>query len=293
MSFFRRIQVFRTVMMSATLADAASRLFLTQPAVTKQLRSLEAHLGVRLFERSGHRLQPNRMAQALFRESESAVAEMEKLEGFALSLQRERERPLRIVVMPMIARLWLPERVSQLFQQMPETRFEVRVALSEKIIGLLDDDLADIGIGLIGRRISTKNAQLLLSTDAVAILPMGHHLSGAESISALDLADEKLILLDLASQARKEMLSAFASAGLTPNIQAEVELEETAVALVEAGQGVSVIDSYTAEQRRRSGAKIEIVMFEPRLAMQIGLMHNNSAVQSEEASRALRILAGE
>ena len=78
---------------------------------------------------------------------------------------------------------------------------------------------------------------------------------------------------------------------MTPNVQAEVELEETAVALVETGQGVSVIDSFSAEQRRRQGAKIEIVKFEPRLNMQIGLMRGQSTDQGEEVALAFQILA--
>jgi len=289
-SFYRQIQVFRTVMTSTSLAEAASRLFLTQPAVTKQIKGLEARLGIELFSREGHRLQPNDLAQALFEDSSVAVAAMQNLERDALRLREAKSQPIRIVAMPMVARLWLPQRVGQLFELAPGAEFKIRVARSERIVEMLANGLAEIGIGMLNKWNADLHTELLFSPEAVAILPMGHDLSTLKRITPANLEREDFFLLGEGSPIRQDILDAFSISGIRPKIKAEIELEETTVALVEAGLGVSVIDSFSANQRRLSGSQIHIVPFEPTISAHIGAMQSHQTRGNTTISSAFRVL---
>lgn len=277
MSFFRQMHIFRTVMTSSSLAEAATRLFLTQPAVTKQIKSLEAHLDVTLFSRDGHRLQPNDIAQSLYDTSGEAITAMQNLERDALSLRDRARDPVRIVAMPMIARLWLPQWTGILFEQAPEAEFAFRVARSEQIRDMLQTNQADIGIGLLNRWSADFRARTIITSNAVAILPRGHVLASRRSLAPADLAAEDFFLLGTGSSIRQEILSAFSISGIRPKIKAEIELEETTVSLVESGLGVSVIDSYSAEHRQKNGSGIAIVPFEPGIVTHIGVMLNRQS----------------
>lgn len=291
MSFYRQIRVFRTVMTSGSLAEAASRLFLTQPAVTKQLHALEAQIGARLFSREGHRLRPNKIAHALFNESESPIAAMLSLENFARHIRSEEAAlALRIVAMPMVARLWLPDHVGRLFEAMPGVTFEFRVAPSVRVAEMLEQGQADIGIARVDRRTSHKSSRALLTTTAVCILPRGHMLGRKAVITPTDVAGENFILLAHAPFMREDVLAAFASEGITPFVKADVELEETAVVLVEAGYGVSVIDSFSAHRRRAAGAAIEIVEFRPLISMQIGVIRGHNVRNPDLVKTAIECL---
>ena len=290
MSFYRQIQVFRTVMSSASLAEAAKKLFLTQPAVTKQIKALELHLGVELFNREGHRLLPNTLAQALFENSMSAVEAMQSLERDALKLRDKGQNPIRIVAMPMVSRLWLPRHIGNLFELAPNTEFKIRVARSERISELLINDQADIGIGMLNRLNVELSMEVLFSSNAVVILPEGHALSNRSSISPKDMSNEDFLLLGDGSALRQDILSAFSNAGVSPKIRAEIELEETAIALVDSALGVAVIDSFSAEQRMADGARIDIVPFKPTLTAHIGLMQNRNSASRFGVSSAVREL---
>lgn len=290
MSFYRQIRVFRTVMTSGSLTEAASRLFLTQPAVTKQLHALEAQIGAKLFSREGHRLRPNKIAHALFKESESPIAAMLSLENFARHMRSEEALALRIVAMPMMARLWLPDHVGRLFEALPRVTFEFRVAPSESVTEMLEQGQADIGIARVDRRTSHKGSRALLITTAVCILPRGHRLGRKAIITPTDVAGENFILLAHAPFMREDVLAAFASEGVTPFVKADVELEETAVALVEAGHGVSVIDSFSAHRRRSAGAAIEIAEFRPLISMEIGIMRGQNVHNSDMVKTAIECL---
>ncbi|MEM9578585.1 MAG: LysR family transcriptional regulator [Pseudomonadota bacterium] len=288
MSFFRQIHVFRTVMTSASLTEAARKLFLTQPAVTKQIKALELHLGVELFNREGHRLQPNSRAQALFKSSLGAFEAMQALERDALKLREEGQNPIRIVAMPMVARLWLPRHIGRLFAQAPDTEFKIRVARSERISELLLNNQADIGIGMLNRLNVELNMEVLFSSNAVVILPEGHALASRPSISPGDICDEDFLLAGDGSPLRQDILSAFSNAGVSPKLKAEIELEETTIALVDAALGVAIVDSYSAQQRKADGARIAIVPFRPTLTAYIGLMLNRGVAGRPGVSAVFR-----
>ncbi len=291
MSFYRQMHVFRTVMTSSSLAEAADRLFLTQPAVTKQIKSLEVHLDVQLFSRDGHRLQPNDLAQTLYDSSGEAIAAMQTLERNALNLRDRNKDPVRIVAMPMIARLWLPQRIGAVFEQAPGSEFTIRVARSERIREMLETGQADIGIGMLNRWSADFRTKPIIRSNAVVILPRNHPLAASSSLAPADLVEQDFFLLGAGSAIRQEILSAFSVSGMRPRIKAEIELEETTVTLVEAGLGVSVIDSYSAEHRQKSGSQIAIVPFEPRIVTHIGVMLSRQTRASVVGSRIFGLLS--
>lgn len=291
MSFYRQMHVFRTVMTSSSLAEAANRLFLTQPAVTKQIKSLEAHLDVQLFSRDGHRLQPNDVAQTLYENSGNAIVAMQDLERNALSLRDRTREPIRIVAMPMIARLWLPQRIGAVFEQATGSEFSIRVARSERIRELLETEQCDIGIGMLNRWSADFHTKPIIKSNAVVILPRNHPLASSSSLTPADLVEQDFFLLGAGSSIRQDILSAFSVSGVRPRIKAEIELEETTVTLVEAGLGVSVIDSYSAEHRQKNGSQIAIVTFEPRIVTHFGVMLSRQSRANIVASRIFDLLS--
>ena len=274
MSFLRQIQIFRSVMISSTLAEAAERLALTQPAVTKQVRNLERTIGCNLFARDGHRLQPNDRARALFEQSEPAVSGMQNLERFARNLQRDVPQTLRIMAMPMIARLWLPDRLPMLLANNPNTNFVIGVGQSGRIIDMLESGGTDIGIALPSRRAGVDRSERLITSNGVCIVPLDHPLADKKIIHPRDIANEDFFLLGPTAPTRNAILEVFQNCNVELKIRAEIDLEETAVALVESGAGVSVIDSFSATVRKKSGAQIKICTMEPTVEMHIDIMHS-------------------
>ena len=73
----RQIEVFRAVMLTGTVSEAARLLHVSQPVVTRVLQHAEASLGFRLFDRQRGRLQPTPEAQALYGRSEEHTSELQ------------------------------------------------------------------------------------------------------------------------------------------------------------------------------------------------------------------------
>ena len=276
MSFYRQIEVFRTVMTSSSLIAASGRLLISQPAITKQLKNLEDYVGTKLFHREGHRLQPTEHARRLFGQSETAMEGMQNLDRFAKSLEQNTIETLHIAAMPMIARLWLPERVSGILKRYPNVNVTVEVTRSSRILDMVETGQIDIGLALPVRPSGAIVSTHLLGNPAVCVFPVGHAFENKESICPSDLVNEDFLLLGPLSHTRKDILAAFDQYDTSPNIRAEIELEELAVAMVETGVGVSIIDEYSARKRQEQGAIIAFRPFTPTIKMDIQIMHNTN-----------------
>ena len=83
----RQCEIFRAVMTTSSITEAADRLGITQPAVSKMLAQIERDLGFPLFLRERRRLVPTPEAQALFKEVERAFLGLEHLTRFARDLK--------------------------------------------------------------------------------------------------------------------------------------------------------------------------------------------------------------
>ena len=273
-SFYRQIEVFRTVMTSSSLSAASGRLLISQPAITKQLKNLEDYVGTKLFLREGHRLQPTEHARRLLAQSESVMEGMQNLDRFARSLEQNTIQTLHIAAMPMIARLWLPKRVCGILARYPNVNVTVEVTRSSRILDMVETGQFDIGLALPVRPSGAIVSHDLLSNKAVCIFPIGHAFEKKNAIDPSDLIDEDFLLLGPLSHTRKDILAAFDQYDVLPNIRAEIELEELAVAMVETGAGVSIIDEYSARKRQEQGARIKFKPFKPSIMMDIQIMHN-------------------
>ncbi|MCY6382872.1 LysR family transcriptional regulator [Hoeflea prorocentri] len=272
MSFYRQIEVFRTVMTSSSLSAASGRLLISQPAITKQLRNLEAYVGTKLFLREGHRLQPTEHARRLFEQSEGAMESMMSLDRFARSLEENTHETLRIAAMPMIATLWLPRKINDLFSRYPSLKVVVEVTKSSRILDMVETGQTDIGLGLPVRPSGAIIAHRLLGNEAVCIFPKGHHLEKKDYVDPADLTGENFILLGTLFYASTEILDLFEQEGVAPKIRAEVNLEELAVTMVESGAGVSIIDAFSAAERQKQGASFVSKPFRPIVNMDVQIM---------------------
>ncbi len=277
MSFFRQIEIFRTVMVSTSLTEASARLLISQPAITMQIKNLEAYVGVALFRRDGHKLQPTEYAKSLFEQSETAMESMLDLDRFARTLERTTIQSLNIAAMPMIARLWLPPRICTILKDFPNLDVTVEVTRSSKIIDLVEAGQTDIGLALPIRPVGTFHSKRLFNNRAVCIFQTGHALGAQNLITPSNIGSEDFILLGPVSFTRQHILASFEEAGIKPRIRAEVELEKLAIAMVEAGAGISIIDAYSARTRKEAGANIDCRPFEPKIEMNIDVLQSLSS----------------
>ena len=107
----RQVEVFKAIMDTGSVTEAAGRLNVTQPSVSKHLKLLEFDLGLSLFARTGNKLMPTPEATALYDQVDRLYRGLDQLNRFSDGLKHHQHGQITVGAMPLIAQRWLPQIV--------------------------------------------------------------------------------------------------------------------------------------------------------------------------------------
>lgn len=140
-----QMRVALAVQETGSFAGAAKRFGRVQSAVSYAVGSLEAQLGVELFDRSGHRAVPSAPSMTLLREMAMIVARCDALRSTANALSRGTEPIVRIVVDQLFDTRRIAELLADFSVRFPSTRIELKAETMEAVIRQLETGF-DLGI---------------------------------------------------------------------------------------------------------------------------------------------------
>jgi DNA-binding transcriptional LysR family regulator len=239
----RQIEAFRAVMLRGTMTAAAAEIRVTQPAISRLIRDLEAEVGVRLFGRRGKLLLPTSEAQALFIEVERAFTGLDRIRSAAEDIRAGRASILRLAVLPAMAAGYAPRFVARFCNERPNLKVIIDGLPSASVRERVLKGEYDIGISafpFIGDSFSVTP----LNDAAVAVLPTDHDLATRPVIKMSDLREANLIVL---SKTPQHPLSTALQSGTFKQV---VETSQATIACVLAaeGMGIAIVDPYSASE---------------------------------------------
>ncbi|GKH50477.1 LysR family transcriptional regulator [Eubacteriales bacterium] len=233
-----RYYVFLKVVETGSFTRAAQELDYTQSAVSQMVQTLEEELCATLFHRSksGITLTPDGQEYLPFiravcnacDELRRKRREMEGLEGSVI----------RIGTFTSVSRNWLPLLIKQFKELYPSVQFELLQGEYTNISQWIKEGSVDFGF-VNPTAVSGLKTIPLYQDEMLAVLCPGHPLAVQKRLTLQSLAAEPFILLDEGEHS--VVLDAFASEGLTPNLQYKVYDDYSIVSMVEQGLGVSVL----------------------------------------------------
>ena len=251
----RQMRAFVAVTRQGSFTAAARELNLTQSAVSALVRDLEEQLGLAVLDRTTRRVTLTdagnhllQLADRVLRDVETAVTEAKGLLDKSLG---------RVVVAasPLAAATLLPRMIARFAQRYPKISVELHDVLTDQILHSVRAGSADIGIGTFVRSPTELELSTLYEDELGAVLPVSSPLADRKSLRWRDLEGETIIALSRSSAFRPLIDSVLASQGITVGPRRfEVGYMGTAVALAEAGLGISVLPERAAALIRTRGA---------------------------------------
>lgn len=242
---FRHLKYFVVVAEERHFTRAAERLGMAQPPLSQQVRKLEREIGAQLFHRLTRGVELTDAGRVLYEDAKRIVDQVEQAKTRALSAARGQTGHIRVgfassvVFHPVIAEIVRAYR---------EAHPDVRLSPSESNVSALIDDLLAERIDLaIIRQTSQESERVkiepLFDEDMLMVLPPQHELAGRTSISLHSIAQETLIMFPraIAPVLYDEVISACQRAGFSPRLGQESTQVASAVSLVAAGFGVSIV----------------------------------------------------
>lgn len=249
----RDIRALVAVADAGSFTRAAERLHLSQPALTVQIRRLEEVVGARLFDRNSRNVALTPTGRELLPILRKSLQDMENVLRDARALGEGQSGTIRIACLPTFAASALPELVIDLKREVPRVRFEVRDVVASTVNALVRNEEADIG--LTGGDVLDPMLEVLCTgaDRLVAVCPGDHSLARKRRIGLRDLAKASLVLTAPGTSVRAVVDAALSESREPLDIACEPTYMMTAVAMVRAGLGVTILPETARELRAEPG----------------------------------------
>jgi DNA-binding transcriptional LysR family regulator len=249
----RDIRALVAVAEAGSFTRAAERLHLSQPALTVQIRRLEEAVGARLFDRNSRNVALTPTGRELLPLLRKSLEDMENVLRDARAMGEGESGTIRIACLPTFAASVLPELIIAMKRDVPRAMFQVRDVVASTVNALVRNEDADIG--LTGGEVLDPLLEVLhRGVDRlVAVCPREHALARKRRIGLSDLASFPLVLTAPGTSVRAVVDAALSEARKPLEIACEPMYMMTAVAMVRAGLGVTILPETAREVRAEPG----------------------------------------
>lgn len=278
----------RAVMENGSATRAAATLGLTQPAISAKLARLERQLGFRLFERDGgNRLRPTPRGLAFYEAARPALALLDRLEITAGRLRTGATGTLVVAAHPSASISLLPGALAEFRAEMPDVAVKLINRTSEEVRSYFEASVVDIAVAELPVDLADVEKRRY-ALECVAILPEGHPLADSAVLRPGALAGLPFVAMSPARTIGHRIRTAVAAEGGAFAPVIEAEYFSTICALVAQGQGVSVVDVWSARMFRPLGLVLR--RLDPPVRYDIAVFHRADRPHSAAARRLLDLL---
>ena len=249
----RQVRSFLAVARVKSFTGAASVLHVTQPALTVQIRRLEEALGVTLFDRDTRSVELTRVARDLLPPFERALQDFDAAVGSARDIATQARGIVRLAALPSVASGILPDAILQFRQQRPNVMFDLRDVIAGQVLTLVQSEQVDFGV--MGGVIKAVDVETVFEAQdrLHVVYPKGHRVARLKKIKPVALSEFPLILMQRDTSVRAVVDAGFHAAGLIPKATCEAIYMMTAVGMVRAGLGLTILPGSAREIRAEPG----------------------------------------
>lgn len=270
----RRLQVFHAVARHGSFTRAAEHLFMTQPAVTFQIKQLEEYFNTRLLERGHGRVSLTPAGEIVLAYADRILNLSDELESRISELTDELAGTLTIGTSTTIAAYWMPRLLEPFKRHYPRVIPRVVVgnsALTEARVAARELDIGFIEIVTDQASIEHRTAA---HDELLVICQPGHPLSGETALEAIDLMGYPFITRDPGNAIRELAERFFEAAGISMEqliICAEVGSLASVKYLASCGLGYAIASKAAIQRDLREG-RLAAIPLEPRLFTPLGVI---------------------
>jgi LysR family transcriptional regulator, regulator for metE and metH len=254
----RHLKLVEMVSKEGGLTRAASRLHVTQSALSHQLRDIEDKLGAPLFLRLNKKMLLTQAGERLLSSAPAVLEELKRAEEDIRQIALHREGFLRISTECYTCYHWLPPVLKPFSREFPRVEVRIVAEATRRPIEALLDGRLDLAITSAVTRNQKLTFKPLFKDELVAIMSPGHPLASRSHLSAKDFASEHLLVYALPKEDLTIYQKLLIPAGVSPRHVSRVELTEAIIEMVKAGIGIGVMARWAVAPQIESGALVGI-----------------------------------
>jgi LysR family transcriptional regulator, low CO2-responsive transcriptional regulator len=249
---FKQVQTFMEVARQRSVSKAAERLFVTQPAVSMQIRQLEDAFGLALVEPQGRNIQLTAAGEAFLTYATNAMSQFKDLEALMADHVGLNKGRLDLAVVT-TSKYFIPMLLVRFNRLHPGIDVQLNIDNRENILGMLSRSEADLVV--MGRAPSHIDCEAIpfATNPLVMVAAPDHPLSRRKNLTFSDLADYSFVVREEGSGTRAAMERLFEEHKTPLKIFMGLPSNETIKQAVMAGMGLSFLSMRTIRHELASG----------------------------------------
>jgi len=245
----QQLKLFESVSRLGSYTRAAEELFLTQPAVSIQIKRLETQTGLPLFEKVGKKIFPTAAGKAMYAASVDILERVDILKDSIEELKGEVKGPLQLSVVT-TAKYFLPNLLGVFLQKYPEVEPKLKFTNRARVIERLmnnDDDFV-----VMGQIPDDDNldAKPFLTNILGIVAPADHPLANKKNITLKEIAKQKFLIREIGSGTRYVFDKLMKEHGIEIEPYMELGSSEALKQAVMAGLGIAVLSLHSVQLER-------------------------------------------
>jgi DNA-binding transcriptional LysR family regulator len=271
----RRLQVFHAVAKHLSFTKAAEALFMTQPAVTFQIRQLEEHFNTRLFDRAHGRISLTPAGQLALDYAERILGLSSELDTRLKEMSGQVAGPLLIGASTTIAEFLLPQVLGEFKARYPAVVPRLFVANSEAVQGRVVERSLDLGFIEGESHLPSLVTDVCCDDELQVVCAPSHPLASLKHIAPKALMEHAFVSREPGSGTREVIDSYLQKAGVAPDsLQVVMELgsPEALKGLVATGLGFTIMSRAIAALEVKLGRLVQVPL-SPRLTRHLSVVY--------------------
>jgi len=260
-----RLVVFRAVAERLSFRKAAEELYLTQPAVSLQIKALEEDVGVQLFDRTGTHISLTAAGEILLNYCHQVKTLLAQTEQEIAALGGEHSGELALGASTTIAQYVLPRLLGEFCREHPRVHPTLVSGNTEHIVEAVEKQRISLGFIEGPARSRDVKTEPFLQDELVLIVSNAHEWAERTSVSCSEIASIPLLMRERGSGTRHVIELALERQGIKRNsmhIVMELDSTEAIKSAVEAGLGVGFVSRWAIAKDLRLGNTFKIVEVE-------------------------------
>ena len=258
----RQLKVFETVARRLSFSRAAEELHLTQPAVSIQIRALEGHVGLALFEQLGKKIYLTQAGSELLHFSRAIIGQFEEAQAAMAQLKGITGGKLNVAVIS-AGDYFFPQLMVAFARQHPGIELNLTVHNREELLGRLATNLTDLAVMVRPPGGAETQNDAFAPHPYVIVGAPDHPLAGRTAISMDEVIHHPFVIREPGSDTWYSMEEAFGARVQELNVAMEIKSTETIKQAVIAGIGLGFLSAHTVgrELAARSLVALDVVGF--------------------------------
>lgn len=277
-----QLEYFVRIVEEKSFTKAAEKLFISQPALSKSIRSMEKELGVTLFKRDPRELSLTNEGETVYRFALDVLNYWQVRTAELMSLLGKVKGTLRFGLPPSVGSVFFSKILYEYGLKYPQVDLRIFEGTSKKVETMVAADQIDLGVVIEPYENPHMRLKTVYRSEVVLAVSQKHRLAKRDVINFIEIKDEPMLIVSKDYMFHDQILAHCKQAGFVPNITFTTSQWDLLLEMAAEDQGITLIGRPVAE--KLYGDRIKCISLKnPDFPWTLGLISKKGKSLAEPA----------